>query len=146
MKDWQSAEYKEKPNFNFFFSYGHFCDVITPIFDDNSKNRNRRIFLLFFPFYSAHSAPFIKFWPLLRAGRLHVRNQDTAHFLRLHSSAMNDLYHLLIIAWIFFTIHVLILAGKFGTNDDCDFMGQQFLVSKVLVAQSMLVITLFDNL
>ena len=52
----------------YFWSYGHCCDVITPIFDDNSKNKYRRIFLLFFPFYSAHSAPFINFPPLLRGG------------------------------------------------------------------------------
>ena len=34
-KDPQSAESKEKSNFRFLFfsSYGHFCDVIIPIFD-----------------------------------------------------------------------------------------------------------------
>ena len=37
-------------------------------FHDNSKNKNRRIFLLYFPFYSAHSASYIKFPPVLRGG------------------------------------------------------------------------------
>ena len=38
VKDLESAESKEKSNFSFsnfyFSSYGHFCDVITPIFDE----------------------------------------------------------------------------------------------------------------
>ena len=46
MEDRKSAEYKEKPIFRFFPFFifrvnSHFsvifCDVITPIFDDNSK-------------------------------------------------------------------------------------------------------------
>ena len=31
------------------------------IFTHNSKNKNRRIFLLFFPYYTAHPGSFIKF-------------------------------------------------------------------------------------
>ena len=62
---------ERKPNFRLFLflffelrSFQcHFCDVITPIFDDNSKNKNRRIFFIIFPFYSACSAPFVTtFW------------------------------------------------------------------------------------
>ena len=46
-----------------------FCDDISSpqfsmIFRDNSKNKNRRFFLLFFP--DTHSVSFIKFSPLLR--------------------------------------------------------------------------------
>ena len=41
-----------------FSSYSHFCNIITPIFDEsfmiaNSKNKNLNLFL--FSFYSAHS-------------------------------------------------------------------------------------------
>ena len=35
-------------------------------FRHNSKNKNRRICLLFYSFYSAHSPSFVKFPPLLR--------------------------------------------------------------------------------
>ena len=52
----------------YFLSYGNFCDVITRIFNDNSKNKNRRIFFLFIPFYSAHSPHLIKFRTFLRGG------------------------------------------------------------------------------
>ena len=54
----------------FFFSYNfskfHFSVIFVTsspqfsmYFHDNLKNKNRRIFVLFFPFYSEHSAPFI---------------------------------------------------------------------------------------
>ena len=57
---------------SYFSSYGRFsaifCDVITPIFDDNSKNINLRIFSLFFPYYTAHSPSSIKGWSKVRGG------------------------------------------------------------------------------
>ena len=65
MKDTQlCAESNERIIFDFsdfyFSSYGHFSVIflkkITPIFDDNSKNKNRKFFLLFFPFDSEHCA------------------------------------------------------------------------------------------
>ena len=76
MKDPESAEIKEKSNLRFFrylfLSYGHFCDVITSIFDEFSaitrKIETGEFFLLLFPFYSAHSASLIKFPPLLKGG------------------------------------------------------------------------------
>ena len=66
----------------YFSSCGHFSEKIAPIFDDNSRKKNRRIFLLFFPLYLKHSAPFITTflrWSFLRGG-LHVRPWDTAQF------------------------------------------------------------------
>ena len=40
-----------------------FFEKITPIFDDNSKNKNRKKILLSFPFDSEHFTPFpITFW------------------------------------------------------------------------------------
>ena len=94
MKDRQSAEQKEEPNFRFFrflffelwpFQCNFFMSSpqFSMKFRDNSKNKNWRIFLLLFPFYLSHSARFLKFPPLLRRGGeegkgLHVRNQDTA--------------------------------------------------------------------
>ena len=47
----------------FFSSYGHFCDVSTPIFDEFfmiTQKIKIRIFQIFFSFYSAHSASSIK--------------------------------------------------------------------------------------
>ena len=38
-------------------------------FNNNSKNKNRNID---FSFISAHSASFLKIWPLLRGGGLHI--------------------------------------------------------------------------
>ena len=38
----------------YFSSYGHFCGVITSIFNGNLKNKIRRFFLLFFPFRIFH--------------------------------------------------------------------------------------------
>ena len=52
-------------------------------FRDSSKNINRRIFLLFFPFYSANSASFIKFPPFLRrGGGQHILNCDMAYLFK----------------------------------------------------------------
>ena len=54
----------------YFSSYGHFsiifCDIIIPIFDDNSKNINLRNFSLFFPYYISHSPSSIKGWSKVR--------------------------------------------------------------------------------
>ena len=44
----------------------------------NSKNKNRRIFILFSPFYSAHSASFIKFPPFMRGGVLLILKWETS--------------------------------------------------------------------
>ena len=56
----------------YFSSYGNFCGVITPnfwwIFHNISKIKNRRIFVLFFLFYSAHCASFMKVGSKLRGG------------------------------------------------------------------------------
>ena len=65
---------KQFSNFyDFSFSiYSHlsviFCDVITRIFDDNSKNINLRIFSLFFPYYTPRSPSSIKHWSKVRGG------------------------------------------------------------------------------
>ena len=70
--------------YDFHFSgYGHFYDVITPIFrwifPDNSKNKNWRIFLLYFSFYSAHFASSIKTGSKLKGeGGLHILSREKA--------------------------------------------------------------------
>ena len=68
---------------SFIWSYCRFCTQNYPnfrwIFTHNSKNKNRRIFLLFFPLYSTNSTSFIKFLkcsPLLSGGGLHILNCD----------------------------------------------------------------------
>ena len=76
-------------------SYCH-CSVIfvkksPPIFNDNAKNKNWRIILLFIPFHSPHSAPFIKFPPLLRGGGvggLHVLKWEKAKTWKLWTKWM----------------------------------------------------------
>ena len=45
-----------------------FLYAITPILDDNSKNKNRRIFSLFFPYYTAHSPSSMKIGSKQRGG------------------------------------------------------------------------------
>ena len=79
--------FKKKKSFLFLvmvISVSFLWKKIIPIFDDNSKNKNRRIFLLFFPCYSAHSAPLITtFWShhfWRGGGGLHVRKWDIAQF------------------------------------------------------------------
>ena len=76
IKDAKCAESKEKSNLRFFYfyfsSYGHFCDVIIPIFDNNSKNINLRIFKLFFPYYTAHSPSSLETGSKLRGGGLYI--------------------------------------------------------------------------
>ena len=70
---------KKDQIFEFYFSsYDHFCTQNDPItHTHNSKNKYRRIFLVFFPFYTAHSTSFIKFPPFLRVG-LHILNWEKA--------------------------------------------------------------------
>ena len=56
-------------------------------FCDSSKNKNQRIFVLFFPLYSAYFAFYIKFPPLLRmVWGLHVVNQVTANLFTIYDS------------------------------------------------------------
>ena len=70
---------------NFYFSsYGHFSVILWRHHHnscDNSKNKNRGIFLLFFSFYSAHSASFIKFHHFWEEGGLHILNWEKAQLL-----------------------------------------------------------------
>ena len=65
----------------YFSSYGHCCDVITPIFDDNSKNKYRRIFfiifsVLFSTLRTFHKVSVTSDWG--GGGGLHVRNWEMA--------------------------------------------------------------------
>ena len=74
MKDLESAESKEKPNFwslqFLFFQFGNFFTQNNPnfrwIFTHSSKNRKINLFR--FSLYSAYSASFIKIWLLLGGG------------------------------------------------------------------------------
>ena len=60
-----------------------FCDIITQIFDDNSKNINLIIFSLFFPFYTAHSPSSIKGWSKVEGEEgLHILNWENSFFVR----------------------------------------------------------------
>ena len=52
----------------YFLSYDHFCTQKLITHTHNSKNKYRRIFLVFFPFYTAHFTSLIKFPPFLRVG------------------------------------------------------------------------------
>ena len=55
--------YYRKPYYQQFFFLQHFSKfpkkIFIPIFDDNLKNVNLRIFSLFFPCYKAHSQSFL---------------------------------------------------------------------------------------
>ena len=63
----------------YFSSYGHCCDVITPIFDDNSKNKYRRIFFIIFPVLFSTLRTFYKVSITSeREGGQHVRNWEKA--------------------------------------------------------------------
>ena len=70
MQNWLNRMKNKISDFSYFYfvSYGHFCDVITPIFDEFfTITRNIRIGE-FFSFYSAHSASSMKTGSKLRGG------------------------------------------------------------------------------
>ena len=64
------------------------------IFHNYSKNKNRRIFLLFFPYYITHSPSSIKGWSKVSGGRgrrkggLHILNCDRAQNWKFQSKVM----------------------------------------------------------